>query len=321
MSKELPDVSVIIPCYNGERFVSEAMESVLGQTRANLELIVVDDGSSDGSVEIVERYLKDPRVKHIKHGSNRGISAARNTGIRNSAGRYLGFLDQDDLWRAGKLEAQLGLMENKESADVRVVFTDVEVVGLDRGAKKFLRRRVPARIETLEPDALISSLFFRDFICIGSALIDRECFDDIGLLNEEIRSGSDDFDLFVRLAHKYRFYFVDEPLVVRREHGGNYTDAEKMMPDALKILDRTLKERPALSRIEGRVRNRYLYYLARDLQIKGERPRAIDAYKKAVRARPLRIKSFLALLLCMAGKPGDAVLSLINRRTGPDPRH
>ena len=320
MSPNVPDVSVIIPCYNGERFVSEAIESVLGQSRPDLELIVVDDGSSDRSIEIVEGYLRDRRVKHVKHGSNKGIAAARNTGIRNSAGRYLGFLDQDDLWREGKLEAQLGLLDEKAKDGAVVVFTDVEVVGLKGGAKKSLRRKVPDNIETLGPDALISNMFSRDFICIGSALINRECFGEVGLLNEDIRSGSDDFELFIRLAQKYRFHFIDQPLIIRREHGDNYTDAEKMMPDALKILDRVLKERPALSRIEGKVRNRYLYFLARDLQIKGERARAIEAYKKAVRARPLRAKSFLALLLCMAGKPGDAVLSFINRHTRPGPR-
>lgn len=314
MSKRVPDVSAVIPCYNGERFVSDAIESVLNQTRGNLELVVVDDGSTDRSVEIVAEYQRDSRVKHVVHDSNRGIAAARNTGIKNSSGRYLAFLDQDDLWRENKLDLQLDLVEKTGPAEARVVFTDVEIVGPDGGSAGFLRGRVPKNIETLGPDDLISRLFFRDFISIGSAMIHRGCFEEIGLLNEEIRSGSDDFELFVRLAGRYRFYFVDSPLLIRREHGDNYTDAEKMMPDALKILDRVIGEKPSLSRIAGRVRNRYLYMLARDLQMKGQRRRAVAVYKQAVRARPLRPKSLLGLLHCLAGGPVDALLGVINRQ-------
>jgi glycosyltransferase involved in cell wall biosynthesis len=316
MSADTPRVSVVIPCYNGERFVSEAIESVLRQTWGDFELIVVDDGSADASVDIIKRYLVDNRVRLIQHDSNHGIAAARNTGIRNATGKYIGFLDQDDLWRENKLAAQLDRSNyvDKDGPDVVFADVDIERVGAGRRARRHIK--VPVNIARLQPDELLSRLFLSDFISIGSALIRKECFETVGLLDENIRSGSDDFELFTRLAQRYRFVYVDKPLAIRRVHDENYTDAEKMVPDVLKILDRNLTVRPALLRIEKRARSRLLYMLARNLHEKGERSRATRAYKDAVWTKPFQLKPVLTLILCRTGKAGDVVLGAINRFRG-----
>lgn len=316
MSADTPRVSVVIPCYNGKRFISDAIESVLRQTWEDFELVIVDDGSADTSVDIIKRYLHEDRVRLIRHDSNRGIAAARNTGIRNATGDYIGFLDQDDLWREDKLAVQLGRSELKHEDRVDVVFSDVDIEHVGAGRRARRHKRVPANIARLRPDELLTRLFLSDFISIGSALIRKECFDAVGLMDENIRSGSDDFELFTRLAQRYRFVYIDKPLAIRRVHDENYTDAEKMVPDVLNILDRTLTVRPALLRIEKRARSRFLYMLARNLHEKGKRSRATRVYKDAVWMKPFQLKPVLTLVLCRTGKLGDVVIDTINKFRG-----
>jgi len=103
-------VSVVMPAYNSEKYISEAIESVIGQTYANWELIVVDDGSTDGTRRIVDRYIRDGgRIRYI-HQKNSGPSAARNRGIEASNGRYIALLDSDDIWYVDKLEKQMNFL-------------------------------------------------------------------------------------------------------------------------------------------------------------------------------------------------------------------
>lgn len=313
MNEKAPEVSAIIPCYNGERFVSGAIESVLKQTRGDVEVVVVDDGSADGSVAVVERHLSDRRVKLIRHETNRGIAAARNTGIRNATGRYIGFLDQDDLWCANKLSLQLERFEKDKRGTIGVVFSELNIVGEGNDARPRRGRKIPANVDRLEPSDLLAQILLADFIHIDTVIVRRECFETVGLLNEDIRSGSDDFDLFTRLARRYRFACVHEPLVIRKEHETSYTDPEKMAPDALKIIDALVDEIPALRRIEGTARSRCLYSWARALHAKGKCAQAVAVYKDAIRARPLYSKPWFALILCRSGRLGDAVLRSINR--------
>lgn len=313
MKEKTHEVSVIIPCYNGERFISDAVESVLDQTRGDLELVVVDDASGDASVKILERYAKDPRVRVIRHDSNRGVAAARNTGITNAVGRFIGFLDQDDIWKENKLSLQLERFERDEKGEFGVVFS--YVFDVCEGEGRFGRRgsNVPKNIEQLEPDELISRMLLANVVTIGTALVRKECFETVGLLDETIRSGSDDFELFTRLAARYRFTCVREPLLIRRLHGGNFAAADKMVPEVLRVIDRIISERPALRKIEGLVHSRRLYMLAREKHAQGNRAEAISGYKEAIRARRTNLKPLLALFLCRAGTAGDAVLLLLNR--------
>ena len=295
--------------------MTDAIESVLDQTRGPVEIIVVDDGSSDGSVALVERYAAAGQVVHIRHETNKGIAAARNTGVRAARGRYIGFLDQDDLWYKEKTARLLPVLENDPNQEIGVVFSRVERRLLDTGAIEKRRVRIPSDIDRLGPDELISRLFLDDFVAIVSTLIRRECFDRVGFLDESIRSGSDDFELLVRIAHSYRFVFVDETLAVRRLHTESYTDVGKMIPAALAILEHTVSARPALAGIAAKARGRYLYMLARDLHSKKEYARAKQTYLESLRVRPLYLKSLAGLLLCSSGRLGDALLSALRSTT------
>ena len=106
-------VSIITPMYNAQKYIAQTMDSVLAQTYSNWEMIIMDDCSTDSCPEIVKEYCrKDSRIKYFKNKENQGVSGTRNAAMQKATGRYLAFLDSDDLWRSDKLEKQLQLMEN-----------------------------------------------------------------------------------------------------------------------------------------------------------------------------------------------------------------
>jgi len=314
-----PVISVVIPCFNGERFVPDAVRSVLAQTLGAPEVIVVDDRSSDRSVEVVEPLTAGGMVRLVRHDENRGIAAARNTGIRAARGRFIGLLDQDDLWREDKLARQIEVFERDAAGRIGAVFSHVDVLDLATGVRRRQPVRLPRNIERMTADEVLVQLFLGDFFTLGSSLIRKECFEVVGPLDEEIRSGSDDFELFVRLAPRFRFACVPEPLAVRRLHEGNYTDAERMVPDALRILERTARRHPCVAGIASRARGYHLLRLARHFHAKGDRVHAAGAYRESIRAHPGSAKAIAGLVLCSMGKSGDALIGML-RKLGRRPR-
>jgi glycosyltransferase involved in cell wall biosynthesis len=316
-STDTPVVSVVIPCYNGRKYITGAIDSVLAQTAGPVEVVVVDDGSTDDSAAVVERYCGEKPVKLIRHGENRGIAAARNTGVRACRSRVIGFLDQDDLWREDKVELQLAAFAAAGGDDVGVVFANTRLLDENGSSRAVRPPRVPRHVDRFGPDDLIASLFRKNYVPIGSALIRRECFESVGFLDETIRSGSDDFEFLVRVASRYRFVHIALPLFVRRLHGANYTNVELMMPDAVKIIDRVTAERPSLKTAAVRARSRLLFSLARDLHWKRKYTRARRAYVDSIRTWPLNVRAHAGLLLCNLGRTGDFLFSVF-RGSGQD---
>ncbi|EJQ43719.1 hypothetical protein IEQ_05047 [Bacillus cereus BAG6X1-2] len=118
-------VSVIMPCYNPTSHIKEAIESVLLQTYSNFELLIIDDGSTESVQEFIKDYLIDKRVSYIKQSKNQGVAIARNAGLKKSKGRYIAFLDSDDLWFPEKIERQLELMKTHQAA---LVYSAYQVI-------------------------------------------------------------------------------------------------------------------------------------------------------------------------------------------------
>jgi glycosyltransferase involved in cell wall biosynthesis len=313
MAEKTPEVSVVIPCFNGERFLSDAIESVLRQTHGPVEIVVVDDGSTDGSVVVAERYAADGRVTYVRHESNKGIAAARNTGLRRSRGRFVGFLDQDDLWQEDKVDCQLAALAKDPSGETGVVFSEIDTVPMTPDVVRRERYRKLGELDGLDTKELLTQFFMGNSIPIISTLIRRECFDSVGVFDEEIRSGADDFDLFVRIAQRYRFAYVAKKLAVRRLHESNFTDTEKMVPDTLRTIARTVAESPSLELVAARARSYHLFCLARDLHVKGEYARAKAAYRDSISARPSNLKARAGLVLCGWGRIGDALYEMFRR--------
>ncbi len=198
-----PVVSVIIPTYNRWPMVGEAVESVLAQSYENFELIVVDDGSTDGTAGHLEKF--ESRLRLVRQPL-RGVSAARNKGVGVAQGRYLAFLDSDDLWLPKKLAIQKAFME--EHPEVRICQT--KEIWIRRGA----RVNPKAKHEKPSRDIFRRSLE----LCLVSpsaVMIARELFESMGGFDESFPV-SEDYDLWLRIAVDHSVELIPTPLVIKR---------------------------------------------------------------------------------------------------------
>lgn len=206
---QIPTVSVVIPNYNYGRFIAEAIESVLAQTHPIQEIIVVDDGSTDDSIEIIKRF--SAKVKLISQ-QNRGVGAARNVGVKSSNGEFIAFLDADDIWLPTKIEEQLKGFTDK------VVLVSCGKREFDSQNGKTLVVRLPDRIEWSAEDILLR----RYSLVLGcSALMTRrKTFEEIGDFDEQLAI-AEDWDFCYRAAKHGKVTCVPKVLVDYRSHGGN----------------------------------------------------------------------------------------------------
>jgi glycosyltransferase involved in cell wall biosynthesis len=220
-------VSVTIPCYNGEPFLGTAIESVLGQTFQDFEIIVVDDGSHDRSGDVVRKW-KDPRIRYY-YQTNQGLAATRNRLIDLAEGKYIALLDQDDFWEPRKLEAQLAVFaRNHETV---LVYSDCFVVDENKHVKGRWSQRTRAfRGAVFEP------LLQVNFIPIPTVLVRRDALLEVGKFQPY--KVCEEYDVFLKLAEKYHFDYVAEPLASYRVHPHQYSKHyEKELLELLAIYD------------------------------------------------------------------------------------
>lgn len=312
MSATRPDVTVVIPCYRGRRFIGEAIASVLSQDGGSIEVVVVDDGSDDGSAAAVEA-IADDRVCLLKHDRNRGIAAARNTGLRAARADLIAFLDQDDLWLAGRLVAQLEAFSDDRVGDVVLVFGDMVVVDR-RGSARNVPPRLPHDLATLSGTKLLERIVADNFVPLGASMIRRRFLEAAGPFDESIRGGSDDFDMITRLAEHGRFVFVPQRCFTRRLHDDNYTRAERMIAESLQVIDRVERRHPEVARAARVGRGRRLYRRARDAQAAGDSRSAARDYRAAIAAWPWQSRAWVGLVLCGLGPVGNAASKSWQRR-------
>jgi glycosyltransferase involved in cell wall biosynthesis len=206
-----PLVSVIIPNYNYAHYLPAAIDSVLGQSYPNLEMIVVDDGSQDDSEEIVKQFGE--RVRFIKQ-QNQGVAMARNRGVSVSKGQLIAFLDADDLWLPSKLEKQVQrILDDAEIGLVHCALEEIDSEG------KSLRTDISGMDGWVAKEMLL----FRQTVIRGSGscgLVPRETFDLVGGFDSRLSTAAD-WDFCYRVALRQRVSFVPEPLVKYRIHTSN----------------------------------------------------------------------------------------------------
>jgi glycosyltransferase involved in cell wall biosynthesis len=225
----MPRVSVVIPSYNHERFVGAAVESVLAQSWTDLELIVVDDRSTDGSTKMFER-VRDSRFHFTVQPENLGISAAMNAGIRASRGEFVAVLGSDDSFRADKLAAQVAVLD--AHPDVAAVFTRPEVVDDDgRLRDDAVGREIRAVFD--EPDRPRHQWLARLFdkgnrLCHPSSMMRRSAFDEIGWYDERLAQLQDQ-DLWLRLLSRHEIRIIPERMTFYRRlrSGGSLSSPEQ----------------------------------------------------------------------------------------------
>ncbi|MBT9315559.1 glycosyltransferase family 2 protein [Leptothoe spongobia] len=211
----MPIISVIIPAYNSEKTIQESIDSVLTQTFSDFELIIVNDGSTDKTLELVEG-IKDPRLRILSF-ENAGAAATRNRGIAKAKGDFIAFLDADDIWTTGKLADQLAAFKHEPSAGLVYSWSDYINFSGD-----FLC--VGKRVITSESiEDTYAKLLVSNFLENGSTpLIRIDILKEVGCFDESLES-SQDLDLYLKIAAKYRFVTVPKVQVKYRVTPGSIT--------------------------------------------------------------------------------------------------
>lgn len=227
----MPEVSVIIPTYNRASFLKEAIESVLNQEYSDFELIIIDDGSTDSTRKIIEQYEGKLRYYYQPH---KGVSPARNAGLRLARGNFIAFLDSDDLWKKEKLKIQIEFMKNHSEA--MVCYTEEIWIrkGVRVNPKKKHKKHSGWIFDKVVPICLLS---------LSSALFRKKLFEKIGVFDENLPT-CEDYDLGLRIACKYPIHLIEEPLIIKR--GGHPDQLTKKFwgMDRFRIiaLEKILKE-------------------------------------------------------------------------------
>lgn len=243
--------SIVIATYNRGYILPEALTSVFQQTYDDFEVIVVDDGSTDDTQDIVGRFSAH-EIRYIRHQANRGVSAAYNTGITAATGEFVGILDSDDIWRPSYLERQVDFL--LRHADVGAVFTDTEICGerLHVPSLTSLMNRFPKLLSLGERRGEYSFSPREMYLCLleevpvkpSALLVRRDIFDRFGCFDEAWPSGTD-WDILLRFSRSVRFGYIDLPLVVQRRTS-DATHELFREEDQLFLLDVFLKEKSGL---------------------------------------------------------------------------
>ncbi len=263
-------VSVVIPSYNYGHFVADAVESVLAQTYDQLEVIVIDDGSTDDTFRRLAPFSS--RIRYV-YQRNRGLSAARNTGIKLANGEWIALLDADDVWHPEKIRTQLAAI---------VPFEPVGLVGSPSA---------PSRSKESFPAATVRPLSVRSFLLCAptgpsGTLIRRECFDAVGLFDETLTS-VEDRDIWLRVTSRFPAVLVDSPCWWYRPHDGQMSrKADRMLQNYEKVIDKFFREHPEHSALETLARSYLCFDGAWCFMEEGDLTNARALIFKSLRLRP-----------------------------------
>jgi len=207
-----PTVSVLVPTYNRAPLIGDALQSILQQTFTDFEVVVVDDGSTDTTSDVLDTFT-DPRVRTLRL-THRGISGTMNAGLRSARGRYIARLDSDDLWQPHLLATLVPVLESRP--EIAVVYGQADAI--ENGCVIPHLQGLPLRF----PDDSLRSLVYDDCTCNIALLARRECFDRAGPYDESLIA-NEDWDMWLRVARHARFLFVDQVVARVRWHPGNLT--------------------------------------------------------------------------------------------------
>jgi glycosyltransferase involved in cell wall biosynthesis len=220
-----PEVSVIVPTYNRGWIIKEALDSVFAQDFKDFELIVVDDGSTDNTKDILKSY---PHEITVIHQQNLGVSAARNQGIASASGKFIAFLDSDDLWLPGKLAAQVRFFNARPGA----LICQTEEMWIRKGVRVNPKERHKKPSGKIFGPSLSLCL-----ISPSAVMIKCRLFDEVGLFDEELPA-CEDYDLWLRVSCRYPVYLIDTPLIIKR---GGHEDQLSSSPGLDKYRIKSIK--------------------------------------------------------------------------------
>ena len=312
-----PTLSVIIPTYNRASYLRNCVNSVLKCGVDDLEVIIVDDGSTDDTAAVVSD-LSGP-VRYVRQ-ANAGPAAARHRGVQVSRGRYIAFLDSDDLWQPGTCGAMVGLLA--EYPNVGLVFAHTMLKTLGRPATRWMGEATLARLGALasrqprpnffvfDPGILLRTLSEASFLCMGSWVVRRELYDRLGGFDLELRR-AEDRELSLRAVCNTAVGFWQQPLVIYHEHGEERLtdDYDQCNIAYCRALEKVLKKCLGLPSEDRdwlrRLYRKYAFYSAYPAYDRGDLATARDLFGRALRHGGWRGKALGYWFLCLL--PGVAV--------------
>jgi len=290
-----PRVSVVVTTYNYAKYLPFALESILEQTLQDLEIVLVNDGSTDNTNEVVQKYAHLQNLCYISQ-NNAGQAVAKNTGIHAARGAFIAFLDADDIWIRDKLEKQLPLFDDPQ---VGVVYGRTTYIDELNRPMAF-----EVRNPRLQPRKgwVVDHLVMDNFVPFSAAVVRRSCFDSVGVMNTTYQMGID-WDLWLRMALHFKFDFVDECLLLyRKSHAGQMSSKyETRVRDTGRILETFLESNKGrLPRSLVREAMAYTWcnrgYHSRETDV----PESLHFYLKAMKFSPLYVPAYAGFCKTMA---------------------
>lgn len=232
--KTMPKISVVIPAYNAMTYLPDTLNSVLGQTFTDFEVLIIDDGSTDHIQSWFAQSVIDSRVRLISQ-INQGLSGARNIGIKNAQGEYVAFLDADDLWVPTKLEKQTDWLDDNPAVGLIYNWTAlIDAEGKPTG------RIMGGNVE----GDVLQEILQHNIIDCPSVLVRRQCFENVGLFDCTLRS-VEDWDMWIRIARCYPFAVTKEPLVYYRQHPSNMSKNWQVMEQSFdQVIEKSFQTVP-----------------------------------------------------------------------------
>ena len=249
-------VSIIMPSYNTGRFISETIESVLAQSHSNWELIIVDDCSTDNTDEVVEDYISDDRIKYIKNDMNSGAAISRNRALCEAKGKWIAFLDSDDLWEPQKLEKQIAFMKENGYRFSYTNYVEIDEDSVPNGKRVTGPKR-------------ITKYGMYNYCWMGclTVMYDAEA---VGLVQIEDIKKNNDYAMWLKVCRKANCYLLDETLARYRKRSGSISNHGymKLIKWHYKLYREAEKENPFFSAVLT-VRNLFFGVLKKVLYVKG----------------------------------------------------
>ena len=290
-------VSVIIPTFNRAHFITKTLDSVLEQTYKKLEIIVVDDGSTDDTRRVLDQFANVGRIIYI-YQENQGLPAARNTGIRGSSGEYIAVLDDDDLWFPHTVERMVKELE--ANPEYGMVYSDAIVVN-EAG------KPISGNSRHAYPSGdIYEEVTLGRVICLmGAILFRRNSAFEVGLFDARLKS-YEDRDFTIRVAEKFKLKFIDEPLLMYRKHESSMTAMQKYKVQYTEMLYQKIFQsrrfRDSSPRFQADLHSRYHIHLGKGYLGMAEYRLARRHFLKSLRYKPKRMAIYTLLAKAFIGK-------------------
>jgi len=287
-----PLVSAIVPVYNGERFLAQALDSALAQTMHDLEIVVVDDGSTDGSGALAEHYAsRHPGIVRVHHQPNRGLCHARNAALNLARGEYFALLDADDIWLPHHLEESVDMLQRRPR--VALVHADIERIDVDGNSLGCATRYW----DRLRADPFRVLFLRHEHVCCPTAVFRRNAIERAGNFDPQFnRMGCEDRDLWLRIAVIAEIRYLGNVHARYRLHGANMSsNFSKMLQARMRLVDK-FGATP-----HGRALRRQALAAAHcnlgdELMDAARRGAAFAAYARAFAVRPLEAKALRGMV-------------------------